>query len=112
MRSLLTRYSRYFNRRHDRVGHLLQDVYKGILVDNENYFWWLSRYIHRNPIELLDEKESLVSYPYSSYSAYLKSKKINWIETKYLLDEINNYKNFVENSEISEPEDLKSFTLE
>ncbi len=112
MRSLLTRYSRYFNRRHDRVGHLLQDVYKGILVDNENYFWWLSRYIHRNPIELLDNNKPLVSYPYSSYPAYLKFKKMNWIETKYLLSEIKNYRKFVENSGDNEPEDLKSYTLE
>ena len=112
MRSLLTRYSRYFNRHHDRVGHLLQDVYKGILIDNENYFWWLSRYLHRNPIELLHKNEPLASYPYSSYPTYLGFKKTDWIVTKYLLDQIKNYRSFIENSNEDEPEDLKTYTLE
>jgi putative transposase len=34
-----------FNRRHDRVGHLFQGRYQGILVDKDSYLLELSRYI-------------------------------------------------------------------
>ena len=37
MRSLLTGYAGAFNRRHKRVGHLVQNRYKSILVEEEPY---------------------------------------------------------------------------
>lgn len=112
MRSIISRYSRYFNKHHHRIGHLLQDVYKGILVENEEYFWWLSRYIHRNPIELLKKGKSLSSYPYSSYPAYTGLKKIEWINTNNILKQIKNYRDFVEGTAKDEPDDLTTYTLE
>ena len=38
MRSLLTGYAGAFNRRHKRVGHLVQNRYKSIVVEEEPYF--------------------------------------------------------------------------
>lgn len=112
MRSLLTRYSGYFNKKYKRVGHLFQDVYKGILIDGEGYFLWLSRYIHRNPIDLIKSGSGLSSYPYSSYPAYLGLKKSDWINTNNILKQIKNYKRFVEESAENIPEELPSYTLE
>jgi len=37
MRSLLTGYAGAFNRRHKRVGHLVQNRYKSILVEEDPY---------------------------------------------------------------------------
>ena len=38
MRALLTGYAGAFNRRHHRVGHLFQNRYKSIVVDEDLYF--------------------------------------------------------------------------
>lgn len=50
MRRLNGRYAQTFNRRHDRVGHVLQGRYKSILVDKETYLLELCRYIVLNPV--------------------------------------------------------------
>jgi hypothetical protein len=45
-------YSMYFNRRHQRSGHLLQGRFQAILVDSERWGLELSRYVHLNPIRV------------------------------------------------------------
>jgi len=50
MQWLGTTYTRKFNNRHDRSGHLFQGRYKSFLVENETYLLRLSCYIHRNPL--------------------------------------------------------------
>ena len=112
MRSLLTRYSGYFNKKYNRVGHLLQDVYKGILINGEEYFLWLSRYIHRNPMDLIKKGSPLSAYPYSSYPTYLRLKKFDWVNTNNILKQIRDYKSFVEESAENIPNELPSYILE
>lgn len=112
MRSLITRYSTYFNKQHERVGHVFQDVYKGVLVNREGYFLWLSKYIHRNPLELLKEGEKLSGFEYSSYPVYLGKRKNEWVNTEEILGSVKNYKSFVEGSASGEPEDLSTYVLE
>src|SRR5215831_9751891 len=46
----LTAYAVYFNRRHQRVGHLTQGRYGAQLVEGNEYLLKLSRYIHLNPV--------------------------------------------------------------
>ena len=46
MRSLLTGYAGAFNRRHRRRGHLFQNRYKSIVVEEEPYRLELVRYLH------------------------------------------------------------------
>jgi putative transposase len=103
MQSLLTRYSMYFNKRHNRVGGLFQGAYKAVLVDNENYLLHLSRYIHLNPSEF---SNNLVN-AYSSYGDYLRLRKTSWVDTDLILsffnqaklpylNKKNSYKDFVE----------------
>ncbi len=50
MRKLLTGYAVTFNRKHKRRGHLFQNRYKSILVQEEPYLLELVRYIHLNPL--------------------------------------------------------------
>ena len=50
MRRLNGVYTQAFNRRHDRVGHVLQGRYKSILVDKQNYLMELCRYVVLNPV--------------------------------------------------------------
>ncbi|MFA5857826.1 MAG: transposase [Elusimicrobiota bacterium] len=49
MQSMLTRYAKYFNERHHRVGHMFQGRYQSVMIDPEKYMLPLIRYIHLNP---------------------------------------------------------------
>jgi REP element-mobilizing transposase RayT len=51
MRRLNGCYARWFNGRHDRVGHLFGERYYSRLVDSDGYMLYLLRYIARNPVE-------------------------------------------------------------
>jgi REP-associated tyrosine transposase len=50
MQSLLYRYTRHYNRRYRKVGHLFQGRYQAILCDRDNYLMKLIRYLHLNPV--------------------------------------------------------------
>ena len=50
MRQLNGIYTQTFNRHHNRVGHVFQGRFKGILVEKETYLIELCRYIVLNPV--------------------------------------------------------------
>lgn len=50
MHQLNCSYSQHFNRRHRYAGHVLQGRFKAILVDRDEYYLELIRYIHLNPV--------------------------------------------------------------
>lgn len=107
MRSLITKYSKYFNKKYERVGPLFQGRYKAVLVKSKEYLLYLSKYMHRNPLELLIRDQPLESYPWSSYPAYMNNLKISWLIRKLICSSFIKdskysptfYKNFVENDE-------------
>ena len=84
MRSLLTNYSMYFNKRYGRLGPLYQSRFKAILVENDDYLLHLSRYIHLNPhcrgSHPMQKKE------YTSYEDYLGFKNTEWVNTDIILN--------------------------
>jgi REP element-mobilizing transposase RayT len=73
MRALLTGYAGTFNRHHRRVGHLFQNRYKSILVEEEPYLLELVRYIHLNPLRvgLVKNLAALDRYPWSGHSTLM-----------------------------------------
>ena len=84
MEKLTTGYSKYFNKKHERVGTLFQDRFKAEHVDNDEYLKYLFAYIHLNPVKLVEPtwketgirekkkaEEYLGRYIYSSYSDYM-----------------------------------------
>ena len=50
MQWLNVSYSVWFNRRHQRAGHLFQGRYKAIVVDRLGWGLEVSRYVHLNPV--------------------------------------------------------------
>ncbi|MBI2443256.1 MAG: transposase [Candidatus Levybacteria bacterium] len=65
MASLTTSYSMYLNKKYNHVGPVFQNRYKSVLIENDSYFLYLSKYIYLNPV-----KAGLVSDPLSySYSS-------------------------------------------
>jgi len=70
MHRVLTGYSKYYNRKYRRVGHLLQGRHKAILCQSDRYLCELVRYIHLNPVraKMVDKVEQ---YKYSGHRVYL-----------------------------------------
>lgn len=120
MRSLSTKYAMYFNKKYERVGSLFQGRYKAVLIETEEQFTYLTKYIHRNPLALTSYKDrprQLGKYSFSSYPNYLGARRQNWINPTNILsyfsekNRYNSYQSFVEES-ISEIENEKNITLE
>ncbi len=82
MNSLGTRYSMYFNKKHDRVGSLYQDVYKAVSVVNESQFVYLSKYIHKQALAL--QGDALQEQP-SSFREYLGDRQTEWVNPTEVL---------------------------
>ncbi len=92
MRSLLTSYSRYFNKKYQRSGPLFESSYKASAITDDSYLQHISRYIHLNPRQWR-------SYPYSSLEYYLQRSEDNWIRPGRVLalfDSSDEYLRFVE----------------
>ena len=109
MQSVSFNYAVYFNKRHERIGHLFQDRFKGIMVEKDDYLLRLSRYVHLNPVKsgFVDLPEQ---YKWSSYRVYIESVKDELVYTDTILSYFGDndtekfateYKNFVK-SGISE----------
>ena len=89
MRSLLTGYAGAFNRRHHRVGHLFQNRYKSIVVEEEPYLQELVRYLHLNPFRagVVRDLRTLDRYPWTGHSALLGTVPRPWQDTQSILAE-------------------------
>jgi hypothetical protein len=81
MQYLLSGYANWFSTRHRRPGHLFQGRFKGELIEDESYFWSVSRYVHLNPVRgkrpLVDRPED---WPWTSYPGYRwKRRRLDWV---------------------------------
>ena len=112
-------YSTYFNKKHQRNGHLFQGRFKAILVDADNYLVQLSRYIHLNPVQA-KIVATPVEFPWSSYPVFTgKIKSPAWLTTGEILSHfakrkntaIKHYRSFVEELDIASLEDLARDTF-
>ncbi|MEJ0072569.1 MAG: transposase [Candidatus Saccharibacteria bacterium] len=79
MRSLLTSYSMYFNKKYKRSGPLFESRYKASMILDDSYLQHITRYIHLNPRQWRD-------YEYSSLPYYLHQVTDEWIEPKRILE--------------------------
>ena len=68
MKFLNGTYTQYFNRQHQRVGHVFQGRYKAILVQKDSHLLELARYIALNPVRA-HMVRSVKDWRWSSYRA-------------------------------------------
>jgi putative transposase len=87
MRRLLTGCALWFNRSHNRHGHLFQTQFKSILCQEDACLLERVRYIHLNPIRarLVEELDGLSQYPFSGHSALVGTAKFPWQDTQWVL---------------------------
>ncbi len=83
MHRMHSTYAKWFNHRHERVGHLFQDRYKSIICDTDSYLLVLARYIHLNPIRAGLVRE-VNHYPWSSFPGYCGNEN-TILNTSFLL---------------------------
>ena len=108
-------YTVWFNRRHERSGHLFQGRFKSIIVDPAAWSVSLSHYLHLNPIRISSLKlgkadraaaampgmpapdpdlvrkrlDRLRDFPWSSYRAYIGAAACpEWLHCKHIMDQM------------------------
>jgi putative transposase len=87
IRQLNGTYTQQFNKKYQRVGHLLQGRFKSILVEKENYLLELSCYIVLNPLRA-NLVEDLRDWHYSSYPQTIGvAKKIPCLFPDWILSQ-------------------------
>lgn len=95
--NILNSYSHYFNIKHNRKGPLWEGRFKNVLIDTDEQFLHLTRYIHLNPVTeyLVDKPED---WKYSSYREYIglveKDKSICDFSDYFNMD-LSSYRRFV-----------------
>lgn len=79
MAMLNRNYAKYLNRRNKRYGSIFKPRFKAIVIQEEEYYLVLGKYIHRNPLRA-GLVEKVEDYPWSSYPyiiGKLKDKEIS-----------------------------------
>jgi putative transposase len=92
MRHLDGIYTQKFNRGHHRDGPLFRGRYKAILIDAEEYFLSVVRYIHKNPLGT-GVVSNIDRYRWSSHWGYLNKKKCaEWLDTRSVISRLGGLK--------------------
>lgn len=97
MSKLLNSYTKYYNTKYDRVGALLQGMFKAILIESDAQLIHVSRYIHLNPITSHLVKK-LDQYKWSSYQEYIENEPEGFCAKEIILGQFKSakdYKQFV-----------------
>lgn len=105
MQRVLNSYTKYFNKKYDKSGHLFQGPYKAVHIKDDRQLLYLSTYIHKNPTELSVWKNKEIDYPWSSFQDYRNNRWIGLIETGIISEQFKNsedYVNFVRTSTAKE----------
>jgi len=71
MQRVLTAYSKYYNTKYEKFGHVFQGPYRAIHIVSDSQLKYLSSYIHRNPRELVSWINKEDRYQWSSYQDYI-----------------------------------------
>ena len=93
MKYLNGSYTQYFNRQHQRVGHVYQGRFKALLVQKDAYLLELARYIVLNPVRA-QMVRSAKQWQWSSYRAMAGYDESNaCLATEWVLTVFSSTKN-------------------
>ena len=108
MQKFGTGYTMYFNKKHDRVGHLFQGRFKAIHANRQEYLEYLLYYIHLNALDSIEPGwrqgkiknyakalKFLKSYRWSSHPDYIGKKNFPSVtQREFLLRIVGREKNY------------------
>jgi putative transposase len=89
MRSLMTSYSMYFNKKYRRSGPLFESRYKASLISEDDYPEHVSRYIHLHPRDWRH-------YEYSSLPYYLQQISDDWVRPERIMERFKTPADYLE----------------
>ena len=108
MRRIGTGYSRYFNDKYERSGTLFESRFQAVLVERNEQLEHLLRYIHLNPLDVLEPnwRESgikdvnkaekfLEKYRWSSHLAYISDRPSKIIDKGIFKELFKRQKQFI-----------------
>ncbi|HEY4528267.1 MAG TPA: transposase [Candidatus Paceibacterota bacterium] len=75
MQRVLTAYSKYYNTKYSRSGHVFQGPYQVVHIEDDRQLLHLSAYIHRNPREILRWLRRENEYFWSSYQDFVNKNR-------------------------------------
>jgi putative transposase len=101
MKRISCSYAKYFNEKYNYIGHLYQGRYGAELIETDEYYLDVSRYIHLNPVKakMFNKPEE---YKWSSYNMFIGIEKEKIVQPKSILLYFNEenrrqlYKEYVE----------------
>lgn len=92
MHDLNSLYTKYFNGRYQKRGHLFESRFRSVLVEKSRYLAAVSRHIHRVPS---NPKE----YPHSSFRVYMNAPSD--ASSSYMTSEVNEILSFLKQKDDS-----------
>lgn len=107
-------YATYFNQRYKRKGHLFQDRFKAVHIEDDDQLMIDFVYVHTNPVSLIEPgwkekgikdlqkvKKFIENYKWSSYADYLGGKNFPSLTNRdfmlSLLEGVGGCRHFVDN---------------
>ena len=113
MHQINNKYSKYFNFKFKRVGHVFQGRYKAMLVQDERYLLSLLRYVHQNPIKA-GMCKSIEEYKWCS-DVFYRTNNNNFINIDTVLDmlsgdrkdAISKYREYMKQEEQTDYDNVK-----
>ncbi|MCX5666879.1 MAG: transposase [Candidatus Omnitrophica bacterium] len=78
MHNLNSKYTRYFNNKYNKTGHLFQERYRMVLAEKASKLLEMTAYINLRP-QLHIPPYDMATYAYSSYPAYIKDNDITGV---------------------------------
>jgi putative transposase len=88
MKSLMTSYSMYFNRRYKRVGPVFQSRYLAKKINGDDQLAIVSRYIHLNPSNWQNSTDSSIDF-------YSNTRNADWLTPSPVLDKFANFEAYL-----------------
>jgi len=104
MQRVLNSYTKYFNTKRKRSGHLFQGPYQAVHIEDNEQLLHLSAYIHKNPKEM--GSKDLLNYFWSSYQDYvIENRWHDFLKPNIILEQFESkdeYVDFVKTSTAKE----------
>ncbi len=79
MQRVQNAYTKYFNTKYEKTGHLFQGSYKSKHIMDDRYLLYLSAYVHKNPCELFNIKDQEEKYYWSSFQDYIDDNRFPFL---------------------------------